>query len=130
MKIQLLYILDCPYCLKTKKLIKESLKGLRVDAEIKEVLIDTKEKAKRFKFPGSPTVRINGKDVQEKIEKARCLPCEELAELTKTKTSFVKKECYVSGCRTYNYKNRQYPYPPKGLIREAMKNILNEEVKK
>lgn len=130
MKIQLLYILDCPYCLKTKKLIKESLKELRVDAEMGEVLIDTKEKAKKFKFPGSPTVRINSKDVQEKVERARCLPCEELTKLTRIKTSFIKRECYVSGCRTYNYKDKQYFYPPKGLIKEAIENILNEEVKK
>lgn len=121
MTIQLLYILDCPYCLKTKKLIRESLKKLKIDAKIEEMLIDTKKKARKFKFFGSPTVRINGKDIQEKIKKSRCLSCEELAELTKTTTSFIKQECYASGCRIYNYKGKQYPYPPERLIKEAIK---------
>ncbi len=80
--VQLLYILDCPWCVKTKKLIRESLEELGVKAEVEEILIDTDEKAKKYKFIGSPTVKVNGKDIQEDISKAQCLPCEELSEYT------------------------------------------------
>lgn len=113
--------MDCPWCVKTKRLLKEALKELNLKVKVKEILINTKEKAKRYGFVGSPTVRINGKDVQEEVEKARCLCCEELVQLTKKKTSFVKKECYESGCRVYSYRGKQYPYPPKGMIKEAIK---------
>jgi len=34
MKVQLLYILNCPWCVKTKKLVKESLEELGVKAEV------------------------------------------------------------------------------------------------
>lgn len=120
MKIQMLYILDCPWCLKTKKLLKESLGRLQVEAEIEEILIDSEEKAKRYQFTGSPTIRIEGRDVQERADKDRCLPCEELTENTKKATEFIKQECGC-GCRIYFYKGKQYPYPPKGMIIGAIK---------
>jgi glutaredoxin len=119
MKIELLYILDCPWCLKTKDLIRKSLEELAVKANIKEILIDSDKKARKYNFVGSPTIRINGKDIQEKVNKGRCLPCEELAEETKGTTKFVKQECSC-GCRVYLYKGKQYPYPPKEMIKEAI----------
>lgn len=120
MKIQLLYILNCPWCLKTKKLIRQVLKELKIKADIEEILIDSEEGAKRYKFLGSPTIRIDGKDIQEKVGKGQCLPCEELSELRKDTTAFVKKECKC-GCRKYFYKGKRYPYPTKEMIKEAIK---------
>lgn len=122
MKIQLLYILDCSWCLKTKKLIREVLDELKVEAEVEEILIDNKEKAKKYNFFGSPTVRINGQDIEEEILKERCLSCEELSQLTNKATKFVREECCL-GCRVYSYKGRQYPYPPKGLLKEVIKKL-------
>lgn len=120
MKIQLLYILDCPWCLKTKKLLRESLKELGTDAKVEEILVDSEEKAKKYQFVGSPTIRINGKDIQERVDKDRCLPCEELAKDTEETTKFIKQECRC-GCRIYFYRGKQYPYPPKRMIKEAIK---------
>ncbi len=119
LKIEYLYILDCPWCLITKKLLKESLKELKIKSEIKDILIDTAAKAKKYKFVGSPTIRINGEDIQETIDKARCLPCEELSK-NKQMTEFVKQECSC-GCRIYYYKGKQYPYPPKRMIKDALR---------
>lgn len=116
--------MDCPWCVKTKGLLRETLKKLNLKVKVKEILIDTKEKAKKNNFVGSPTIRINGKDIQEMIEKTRCLPCEELVKLSKRATPFVKEECCISGCRIYNYKGKKYPYPPKGMIKEVIKNTL------
>jgi glutaredoxin len=122
MRIQLLYILDCPWCLKTKELIEESLEELGIKAKIEEILIDTEEKAKKYRFVGSPTVRIDGKDIQEEVNKERCLSCEKLAETEET-TKFVKQECGY-GCRIYFYKGRQYPYPPKEMIKNAIRKFF------
>lgn len=123
MKIELLYILDCPWCVKTKELIRESLKELKIKANVEEILIDTNEKARKYHFVGSPTIRIDGRDVQEEVSKGRCLPCEEIAEHTQGATEFVKQEC-VCGCRIYFYKGKQYPYPPKEMIKEAIKKHM------
>ncbi len=122
MKIQILYILDCPWCVKTKKLVKESLKELGVRAEVDEILIESDEKAKKYGFLGSPTVRINGKDIQEGVSKARCSCCEELSEFEET-TEFVKRES-MCGCRIYFYKGKKYPHPPKDMIKEAVRNMV------
>jgi len=122
-KVQLLYILDCSWCVQTKKLIKESLEELGVEAEVEEILIDTGEKAGKYRFVGSPTVRINGQDIQEEVSKGQCLPCEEIAEYTEDATEFVKQECRC-GCRIYFYKGKQHPYPPKEMIKEAIKKLI------
>lgn len=120
MKVQLLYILDCPWCVKTKNLIAESLKEFEVKAKVEEILIDSDEKARKYEFTGSPTIRINGKDIEEEVSKGRCLPCEEIAQES---TEFVKKECRC-GCRIYFYKGKQYPYPPKEMIKEAIEKLM------
>jgi len=123
MKIEILYILDCPWCVKTKELVRKSLEELETKADIEEILIDSDEKARKYNFIGSPTIRINGKDIQENVTKGKCSPCEELSESTKETTEFVKQECKC-GCRIYLYKGKQYPYPPKEMIKEAIKKIL------
>ena len=119
MKIQFLYILNCPWCLKTKRLLYESLKELKVKGEVEEILVDSEEKSKKYKFIGSPTIRINGKDIQEKVFKDRCLPCEDLAKRVKKTPEFVKKQCQC-GCRVFYYEGKYYSYPPKRMIKEAL----------
>jgi len=126
MKVQLLYILDCPWCVKTKKLIRESLEELGVEAGLEEILIDSDEKAEKYEFLGSPTVRINGKDIQEEVSKGQCLPCEEIVEYEQESTDFVKQECRC-GCRIYFYKGNQYPYPPKEMIQEAIMKLISAD---
>jgi len=126
MKVQLLYILDCPWCVKTKKLIRESLEELGVEAGLEEILIDSDEKAEKYEFLGSPTVRINGKDIQEEVSKGQCLPCEEIVEYEQESTDFVKQECRC-GCRIYFYKGNQYPYPPKEMIEEAIMKLISAD---
>lgn len=109
--------------MKTKKLVKESLKELSVKAKVEEVLIDTDGSARQHKFLGSPTIRINGEDIQKESSKGRCMPCEDLVDQTKGATEFVKQECKC-GCRTYFYKDKLYPYPPKEMIKDAIKRAL------
>lgn len=123
MKIELLYILDCPWCVKTKKLIKKSLEEIEEKADIEEILIDSEEKGKKYNFVGSPTIRINGEDIQEEVNKGRCLPCEDLAKHSKKATEFIRQECNC-GCRIYFYKGKKYPYPPKEMIKEVIKKYL------
>jgi glutaredoxin len=123
MKIELLYILDCPWCVKTKELIRKSLEEIGAKANIREILIDSDGKARKYNFVGSPTIRIDGKDIQEEVSRGRCLPCEELAENAEGTTEFVKRECGC-GCRVYFYKGKQYPYPPKEMIKEVIKKLF------
>ncbi len=122
MKIEFLYILDCPWCVKTKELLRKSLEELGIKTNIREILIDSDEKARKYNFVGSPTIRIDGKDIQEEVNKGRCLPCEELARNSEETTEFIKRECGC-GCRIYFFRGKQYPYPPKAMIKEAIKKL-------
>jgi hypothetical protein len=123
MKVQLLYILDCHWCVKTEELVKGSLEELVVKAEVEKILIDKDQKARKYSFVGSRTVRINGKDVQKEVSKGQCLPCEELAEYREGTIEFVKQEC-MCGCGIYFCKGKQYPYAPKEMIKEAIEKWI------
>ncbi|MEM5812346.1 MAG: DUF2703 domain-containing protein [Candidatus Aenigmatarchaeota archaeon] len=119
MEVQILYLMDCPWCVKTKEIVRQTLKELGIKATVEEILIDTKQKATKYHFRGSPTVRINEKDVQDEVAKGKCVACEKLSSEQKAK-KFVRKECFM-GCRVYLYKGRRYPYPPKGMLKEAIR---------
>ena len=63
MKIELLYWDGCPSHPEALALLLQVLDehGLDVDVELREVRTD--EEALELRFPGSPTIRIDGRDV-------------------------------------------------------------------
>jgi hypothetical protein len=63
MKIEILYIADCPSHAGAVKLVKDALAAEGLPAEIDEVLVKNERMAKQLEFSGSPTIRINGRDV-------------------------------------------------------------------
>src|SRR5579863_3122084 len=63
LKVEILYVLDCPFHTAAVKLVREVLATEEVAAEINEVLVADREMAHEIGFLGSPTVRINGRDV-------------------------------------------------------------------
>jgi hypothetical protein len=65
-KIELLYFESCP-------LYKQALENLRavlaenhIDSEVELINVDSPEKAETLGFYGSPSIRINGIDLEEK----------------------------------------------------------------
>lgn len=63
MKVEILYVAECPSHPAAVKLVKEVLAAQGVAAEIQEVLVSDEQMADELRFPGSPTIRINGRDV-------------------------------------------------------------------
>ena len=63
-EIYIMFIEGCPGVLAVAKYIEEVIAEEAVDAEISMVLMETLEDARQLHFTGSPTVRINGKDVE------------------------------------------------------------------
>ncbi|HJT69770.1 MAG TPA: hypothetical protein VJ731_06195 [Terriglobales bacterium] len=63
MKIEVLYVEECPTHGAAVKLVKDVLAAEAVVAEIHEVLVRDERTAAELKFLGSPTIRINGRDV-------------------------------------------------------------------
>lgn len=68
LKIELLYFDSCPSYKQALANIKAALKEKKLDAELILINVDTEEKAKQVGFQGSPSVRINGKDLEGRDE--------------------------------------------------------------
>ena len=100
MKVEVLYVADCPSHPAAVRLLRDVLVSEGVAAEICEVLIVDNHMAKAASFRGSPTIRINGRDVVEEL--------------------FEANECAMS-CRLYAGSN-QIGLPSVEWVRRAVVN--------
>ncbi len=99
-EIGILFIEGCPSVLTIAKHIKEIITEEAVNTEISLILIETPEDARRLHFTGSPTVRINGKDVE---------------------TNYLDNKDYGIQSRQYYINGRKHDCPSKGMIKDAVK---------
>jgi hypothetical protein len=67
MKIELLFIQGCPNHAPALSRLREAMKVENVSAAIKEIEIQDEQQALALRFPGSPTVRVNGKDIESEV---------------------------------------------------------------
>jgi glutaredoxin len=105
MKVTLLYHPDCPSHERALELVREALEAEGVDTEIEVIRIETEEEAERHRFIGSPTIRINGVEVDPQPH----LP-------------------YRLTCRTFRHEDgRLSPLPPPIMLREVIHQVKQEE---
>lgn len=71
MKVEVLYVAECPTHAAAVKLVQHVLAAEGVEAEIHEVLVSDEAMASELRFCGSPTIRINGRDVAGESQDAR-----------------------------------------------------------
>ena len=71
MNVEILYIADCPSHPAVVKLVREVLAAEGVAEEIREVLVRDEAMARQLRFYGSPTIRINGRDVGSESQKTQ-----------------------------------------------------------
>lgn len=103
-KIAILFIKGCPGYTYTKKYIEEIIADEAIDAEISLIQIDNDEDARRLHFIGSPTVRVNGMDVEK---------------------GFSHTKDYGVRSRIYNVEGKPSGYPSKSMIRSAIKKAIS-----
>lgn len=99
-RIEFLYWEECPSHDEALRRLWEVLQEERVDDPIATVRVDSEEQARALGFPGSPTIRFDGVDVQPEGA-ARARPA-----LT---------------CRAYVIDGRISPLPTKEMIRSALR---------
>jgi hypothetical protein len=77
MKVEVLYVAECPSHPAAVKLVKDVLISEGVAAEIRELLVTDESMATEHAFSGSPTIRIDGRDVarESSQSKAFALSC-------------------------------------------------------
>jgi hypothetical protein len=97
--IEVLYVQDCPHYPATLTLVERVRAELGIDADLHISRIVDQAAAVQVRFPGSPTVRVDGRDVEPGSE-----PTTE----------------YVVGCRLYRLEHRFAGQPEERWIREAL----------
>jgi hypothetical protein len=75
MKIEVLYVPNCPNHAVALERLREILPSEIFQKHVNEVLVSDAEMAQSLKFPGSPTIRINGHDVEPAEEATFGLIC-------------------------------------------------------
>lgn len=103
MKIEILYFHRCPNHTTTVERVKEALRQEGLTADIVQVNVEDDATARSLGFLGSPSVRIDGLDVEPA---ARSL-----------------KE-FGMMCRTYTEAGRRVGPPPMELIRDALREAV------
>jgi hypothetical protein len=104
MRIEVLYVAECPSHSAAVKLVKEVLVAQGIAAQIQEVLVSNERMANELKFPGSPTIRINGRDV---VGEAR------------------EQQSFGLSCRLYAG-SQQTGLPPVEMIHQAVMDARRE----
>ena len=99
MKVELLYFEGCPSYERLLHRLREIVGKSAPGAEIELRRIETIEQAERERFLGSPTVRVDGSDVDPDAE---------------------AREEFGLECRLYRTENGLQPVPPEAWIRRAL----------
>ena len=97
--IEVLYVQDCPHYPATLALVERVRAEVGIHAELRTSLIDDQATAVQARFPGSPTVRVDGHDVEPGSE-----PATE----------------YIVACRLYRLEHRFAGQPEERWVREAL----------
>lgn len=104
----------CEWCQGTDKSLEEALNDISnvlqasgVEVVLNKINVATEELAIKHKFLSSPTIRVNGRDIQLEVREKLCDSCGDL--------------CGDSvDCRVWVYNGEEYTIPPKALIIEGI----------
>lgn len=96
MKIDVLYFDGCPNHHPTMDLVRDIVQNLGLNAAIREVRVHDTDEALRLRFFGSPTVHVNGEDVDPAVR---------------------GRVDYSFSCRMYGRSG----LPPRSLIEQAVR---------
>lgn len=99
MKVEVLFIAGCPHHKAAAELAREALRLEGLAMVVEEIEIRTKENAEAWKFLGSPTIRVNGLDVEQEARGVRH---------------------FGLGCRSYRENGHASGLPTMELIRLAL----------
>jgi hypothetical protein len=106
----------CERCQDTESSLKEAIEEIArvlettgVEVALNKIHVTREEQAVALGFLVSPTIRVNGRDIQMNFRESLCESCGTLCEC----------EGGVS-CREWEYQGQWYTAPPKGLIIEAI----------
>jgi hypothetical protein len=99
-KIEFLFWEECPSHPEARRRLQEVMADMGIEAAVEEIEVLTDEDARRLQFPGSPTIRVNGADVDP-------------AGASQMGSALT--------CRIYRLEDGRFsPIPSKEMIRQAL----------
>lgn len=105
----------CTRCQDTESSLDDSLEGVlellnNIGRKVKlnKIHIETKEQAIKYHFVSSPTIRVNGRDIQMEVKESHCSTCSSLTDGASV------------DCRVWVYNGKEYSAPPKEMIIDAI----------
>jgi hypothetical protein len=90
-------------------IVQEVLQASGTDVSTCKVLVDSEETARKLKFLSSPTIRINGRDIDIEFRETPCESCGEACDCDSGED-----------CRVWVYEGREYTEAPVPLIVKAL----------
>ncbi len=102
MKIELLYFEGCPSYQTALKYLEEVIKQQKLSVHVEMVKIESDEEAQKNRFLGSPTVRVNGLDIEPSAQ---------------------ERGSFSMCCRLYPEVGKMAGWPSKDLIRHALTEV-------
>jgi hypothetical protein len=101
MKVEVLYFDGCPTYRSAEKTLRDVLADKGMEADVELVAVNSSEEAQRLRFPGSPTIRVDGRDL---------FPAPE-------------REHWRLGCRVYTTPEGLRGSPTAEMIKDALMKI-------
>ena len=105
MKVEVLYFEGCTNHVPAVELVRDALNSLGRHDEIHQVELRTQAEAEAMRFVGSPTIRINGADIEPWARSAKI---------------------FGLSCRTYFYHSHHPGVPSRELLYHAMREGISE----
>ena len=99
MKVELFYIADCPNYQEAARMLRDTLREYGFGGEVSEIKVTDSAHAQALAFIGSPSIRIEGKDIEP--------------------IAAVQFHFGLS-CRTYSVNGKLAGVPPRDMIRAAI----------
>ncbi|KJR47483.1 Ferredoxin [Desulfosporosinus sp. I2] len=94
--------------------VSKVLEATGVEVLVNKINVVSEELAKQYKFISSPTIRVNGRDIQMDVKESLCESCGDLCG-------------DEVDCRVWVYQGNEYTIPPKAMIIEALlKEVYGE----
>lgn len=106
MKVEILYLAGCPHHLVAVDTVREVLEKEGVFADLTELEVPNRESAERLRFLGSPSIRINGEDVEVSARSSRV---------------------FGLSCRVYVAHGARLGAPPSDWVRAAFREALQKQ---
>jgi hypothetical protein len=101
-KIEFLFWEECPSHPEARRRLEEVMAEIGVEAPVEEIEVCTDEDALRLRFPGSPTIRVDGVDVDP-------------TGASQTGSALT--------CRVYRLEDGRFsPVPSRDMIRRALRD--------